>query len=140
MERETGKINVLTENLDRHVTGFTWHPDSKRIAFTIEDRGRQHAQLIPVTGGGTRASTQGASHVDDLQFTADGKTLVYTEVSRLQPHRDLSRPQQRRRARPAHAGSTTTSSPPTTCASWRSSPSPAPKARRSTPFSSSRRL
>ena len=85
MERETGKINVLTESLDRHVTGFTWHPDSKRIAFTVEDHGRQNAQLIPVTGGGTRSLTQGATHVDDLQFTADGKTMVYTEVTASTP-------------------------------------------------------
>ena len=85
MERESGKTNVLTESLDRHVTGFTWHPDSKRIAFTVEDHGRQNAQLIPVTGGGTRSLTQGASHVDDLQFTADGKTMIYTEVSASSP-------------------------------------------------------
>ncbi|MBL0160891.1 MAG: S9 family peptidase [Bryobacterales bacterium] len=85
MERESGKITVLTENLDRHVTGFTWHPDSKRLAFTVEDRGRQNAQLIPVTGGGTRSLTQGATHVDDLQFTTDGKTMVYTEVSGASP-------------------------------------------------------
>lgn len=85
MERESGRINVLTENLDRHVTGFTWHPDSKRIAFTVEDRGRQNAELIPVTGGGTRSLTQGASHVDDLQFTSDGKTMVYTEVTGATP-------------------------------------------------------
>ncbi len=85
LERETGKLNVLTENLDRHVTGFRWHPDSKRIAFTVEDRGRQQAMLIPVAGGGTRALTQGAAHVDDLQFTGDGKTLVYTEVTGASP-------------------------------------------------------
>ncbi len=85
LERETGKLNVLTENLDRHVTGFVWHPDSKRLAFTVEDRGRQQAQLIPVTGGGTRALTQGPTHVDDLQFANDGKTLVYTEVTGASP-------------------------------------------------------
>jgi dipeptidyl aminopeptidase/acylaminoacyl peptidase len=85
LERETGKLNVLTENLDRHVTGFAWHPDSKRIAFTVEDRGRQQAMLIPVAGGGTRALTQGAAHVDDLQFTGDGKTLVYTEATGASP-------------------------------------------------------
>ncbi len=85
LERESGRINVLTENLDRHVTGFTWHPDSKRIAFTVEDRGRQNAQLIPVTGGGTRALSQGASHVDDLQFTSDGKTMIYTDVTATTP-------------------------------------------------------
>jgi dipeptidyl aminopeptidase/acylaminoacyl peptidase len=85
MERETGKINVLTENLDRHITGFTWHPDSKRLAFTMEDRGRQQAQLIPVTGGGVRSLTQGTAHVDDLAFTSDGKTLLYSEVTGASP-------------------------------------------------------
>lgn len=85
LERETGQLTVLTENLDRHVTGFAWHPDSKRIAFTVEDRGRQQAHLIPVTGGGTRVITQGAAHVGDLQFTADGKTLVYSEMSGSSP-------------------------------------------------------
>ncbi|MBI5083713.1 MAG: S9 family peptidase [Acidobacteria bacterium] len=84
-ERETGRINVLTESLDRHVTGFTWHPESKRIAFTVEDRGRQNALMIAVTGGGTRSITQGSVHVDDLQFTSDGKTLVYTEVTGSSP-------------------------------------------------------
>ncbi|MBI4892735.1 MAG: S9 family peptidase [Acidobacteria bacterium] len=85
LERETGKLNVLTENLDRHVTGFAWHPDSKRLAFTVEDRGRQQAQMIAVTGGGTRALTQGSTHVDDLQFANDGKTLLYTEVTGASP-------------------------------------------------------
>lgn len=85
MDRTTAQVNVLTENIDRHVTGFAWHPDSKRIAFLTEDRGRQHAQLIPVTGGATRSLTQGSSHVDDLQFTADGRTIVYTEVSGSSP-------------------------------------------------------
>jgi dipeptidyl aminopeptidase/acylaminoacyl peptidase len=83
--RESGQISVLTESLDRHVTGLAWHPDSKRIAFTVDDRGRQIAQLIPVTGGGTRILTAGNAHVDDLQFTSDGKTLVYTEQSGASP-------------------------------------------------------
>jgi dipeptidyl aminopeptidase/acylaminoacyl peptidase len=85
MNRETGAIEVLTENLDRHVTAIAWHPDSKRIAVTVEDRGRQQAQLIPVTGGGARVITQGAAHVDDIQFTSDGKALIYSEQSGASP-------------------------------------------------------
>lgn len=85
MNREIGQIDTLTENLDRHVESFTWHPDSKRIAFTIGDRGRQSAHLIPITGGGTRAIIQGASTVGDLQFSSDGRTLVYTEVTGASP-------------------------------------------------------
>ena len=84
-ERAADRLTVLTETLDRPVTGFTWHPDSTRLAFTIEDRGRQVAQLIPAAGGGMRLLTQGAAHVDDLQFTADGKILIYTEMSGSRP-------------------------------------------------------
>jgi len=85
MNRETGMIETLTENLDRHVESFTWHPDSKRIAFTIGDRGRQTAHMIPITGGGTRAVIQGASTVGDLQFSSDGKTLIYSESTGASP-------------------------------------------------------
>lgn len=85
MNRETGMIETLTENLDRHIESFTWHPDSKRIAFIIGDRGRHTAHMIPITGGGTRAIIQGASTVGDLQFSADGKTLIYSESTGASP-------------------------------------------------------
>ena len=85
MER-TGVIsNSITENLDRNISGFAWHPDSTRIALLVEDRGRQTAQLVTVTGGSNRIITQGAYHVDDLQFTRDGRTLIYTEQSGSKP-------------------------------------------------------
>jgi dipeptidyl aminopeptidase/acylaminoacyl peptidase len=85
MDRATGQMTNLTETMDRHVTGFTWHPDSKRIAFITEDRGRAIAQMMPIAGGGTRVILQGASHVDDLQFTADAKTLIFSENSGSSP-------------------------------------------------------
>jgi dipeptidyl aminopeptidase/acylaminoacyl peptidase len=79
--RETSQINVLTENMDRHVTNFTWHPDSKRIAIMVDDRGRQNVQILPVTGGGAKVLLQGSSHIDEVQFSADDKLLVYSEQS-----------------------------------------------------------
>ena len=85
LNRETGSIEALTETVDRNVNSFTWHPDSRRIALVIEDRGRHPAQLIPVSGGGTRVLTQGAYSVSDLQFSADGKTLVYSEQTGSSP-------------------------------------------------------
>lgn len=85
MGRETGAIEPLTETIDRNIDSFAWHPDSRRIAFIQEDRGRHSAHLIPVGGGGTRALTQGASTIGDLQFSADGKTLIYTEQSGAAP-------------------------------------------------------
>jgi dipeptidyl aminopeptidase/acylaminoacyl peptidase len=85
LERSTGRISVLTENLDRNVTGFAWHPDSARIAMLVEDRGRQTVQLLPVSGGGARVLTPGAAHVDEVMFTADGKTMIYAEQSGSAP-------------------------------------------------------
>lgn len=85
MDRVTGKTTVLTESLDRPVTGFAWTPDSRRLVFSVEDRGSQTVQMIPVTGGGARAIVSGASTVDDMQFTPDGKTMVFTEHSGTKP-------------------------------------------------------
>ena len=75
----------LTEHLDQPVESFTWSPDSTRVFFTTEDRGRGQLHVVPVTGGGSRAVITGKAHVDDVQFTADGKTMIYTEQSSARP-------------------------------------------------------
>ena len=85
MDRSTGEARILTENLDRWVGSFTWAPDSARLFFTVEDRGRQAIQMISVTGGAARAVASGPSSLDDVQLTADGKTMVYTEQSASRP-------------------------------------------------------
>ncbi len=82
---------------------FTWSPDSNALFFTVEDRGRQSIEMIPASGGATRVIVSGASTLDDMQFTADGKTMIYTGAKRIGAHRDLSRRFSRRRARRAHA-------------------------------------
>jgi dipeptidyl aminopeptidase/acylaminoacyl peptidase len=79
MERATGEARILTENLDRWVGGFAWAPDSARLFLTVEDRGRQVIQSVAVTGGAARAVASGPSHLDDIQISADGKTMIYTE-------------------------------------------------------------
>ena len=85
MERASGRITVLTEGLDRAVGSMAWAPDSKRIFFTAEDRGRSGIHMIPVTGGASRSIASGNSTLDDVQFTADGRTMVYTEQSGSRP-------------------------------------------------------
>ena len=85
LERATGKLTVLTENLDRWVTSFTWSPDSSRLFYTVEDRGRQVVHMVPVTGGGARTIISGPGYVSDVQFTPDGKTMVYLGQSGNQP-------------------------------------------------------
>ena len=85
LERATGKLISLTDTIDRAVGGFTWTRDSQRIFYTIEDRGRSTVEMIGINGGGTRSIIAGNSHIDDVQFTADGKTMIYTEQTGSRP-------------------------------------------------------
>ncbi len=85
LDRATGRTTNLSEGLDRWVESFTWSPDSTRLFFTVEDRGRTGLQMIPVTGGGARTIVSGASSLDDVQFTSDGRTMIYSEQSGSRP-------------------------------------------------------
>jgi dipeptidyl aminopeptidase/acylaminoacyl peptidase len=85
MERATGRVADLTENMDRWVESFAWSPDSASLFFTSEDRGRQAIQFESVKGGEARVAVSGDNHLDEMQFTPDGKTLVYTQQSGAQP-------------------------------------------------------
>jgi dipeptidyl aminopeptidase/acylaminoacyl peptidase len=85
MERASGRSTVLTDQLDRNVESISWLPDSSRIFFTVEDRGRSVLKMVPVGGGGARNILTGASHVDDVQFTPDGKTMIFSQHSGSQP-------------------------------------------------------
>ncbi|MCL5743653.1 MAG: S9 family peptidase, partial [Acidobacteria bacterium] len=85
LERATGKLLNLSENLDRWISGFEWAPDSSRIFFTSEDRGRQTIQYIPVSGGAARVALSGDNHLDDIHLTRDGKAMIYTEQSGAEP-------------------------------------------------------
>jgi len=81
LERATGRLTLPTDAVDRAVNSFTWAPDSKRIFFTAEDRGHQAIQFVAVEGGGVRVAVTGNNTLDDMQFTADGRTIVFTRQS-----------------------------------------------------------
>lgn len=85
LERATGRITVLTEPLDRWVSSFAWSPDSSQLFFAAEDRGRQAIRVIPVNGGAVRIALSGDSHLDDMQLTPGGRTMVYTAQSGSAP-------------------------------------------------------
>jgi dipeptidyl aminopeptidase/acylaminoacyl peptidase len=85
LDRTSGRTSSLTDALDRWVGSYTWSPDSTRLFFTSEDRGRTGVQMIQATGGGMRNIITGPSTLDDVQFTSDGKTMIYTEVSGSHP-------------------------------------------------------
>lgn len=83
--RYTGEVKNLTESLDRWVTGIAWAPDSTRLFFTAEDRGREPIFTVPAEGGGTRVAVFGDAHHGDVQLTPDGKSVIYTGHSGSHP-------------------------------------------------------
>ena len=85
MDRASGRTESITEGVDRNVTGFTWTLDSRRFFLVTEDRGRHNVQQIAASGGGLRPVITGPSSIDDIQFTPDGKTIIYTEMSGSRP-------------------------------------------------------
>ncbi len=85
LERATGKVTNLTESLDRWIDSFVWSPDSSKLFFTAGDRGRQPIQFISVNGGEIRTAISGDNHLDEMQFTPDGKSMVYTQQSGSRP-------------------------------------------------------
>jgi dipeptidyl aminopeptidase/acylaminoacyl peptidase len=85
LERASGKTTSLSEGIDRWVGSMTWLPDSERMVFTTEDRGRTGLQMISASGGGARSIISGASTLDDVQFTPDGQTMIYSQQSGSKP-------------------------------------------------------
>ncbi len=85
VDRSTGRTVSLTEGLDRNVGSVTFSPDSKRMFFSVEDRGRSAIHMLPITGGSSRPVVTGSSHIDEAQFTPDGKTMIYSETSGSRP-------------------------------------------------------
>ena len=86
MDRATGRVTDLTENMDRWVNSFVWSPDSAQpVLHRRRIAGRQAIQFKSVKGGEARVAVSGDSHLDEMQFTPDGKTLIYTQQSGTQP-------------------------------------------------------
>lgn len=85
MERSSGKWVAITESVDRSVDDISWMPDSQRLAFTMEDRGRHVAHLVRSSGGGTQQIINNPASVSGLTFTKDQRKLVYLEASGSKP-------------------------------------------------------
>jgi dipeptidyl aminopeptidase/acylaminoacyl peptidase len=81
LERATGRLTLPTDAVDRSVESFVWSPDSKRIFFGAVDRGRQSIRFVGIEGGAVGTAVFGANMLDDLQFTQDSKTIVFTRQS-----------------------------------------------------------
>lgn len=97
-DRATGATRALTEEMDRHVEGFAWAPDSRTIYFTASDAGRDPIFAVPAGGGPIKKVADGT--FAELQASARGRDLVATraalthpsEVWRIDPTTGSARP------------------------------------------------
>ncbi len=86
IKRRDGRVRDLTESIDRSVQSVFWSPDSTRIFYALEDRGRQSIQMIGInSSGGARSIVSGSATYDDVQLTPDGKVMVYTMQTGSRP-------------------------------------------------------
>ncbi|MBC8165852.1 MAG: S9 family peptidase [Bryobacteraceae bacterium] len=85
LDRSTGIANGINDGQDRNVEEISWSGDATRLFFVAEDRGRTALHTMSVTGGAARAVITGSSHIGDVQFSPDKKTLIYTENSGSKP-------------------------------------------------------
>lgn len=83
-DRQSKKHTSITESLDRSIDSFIWAPDSRSLYATAEDQAYEPVFRIPVDGGAPvkflDKSTQG-----ELQISSDGRWLVFTRQSLMQP-------------------------------------------------------
>ncbi len=85
LERKTGKVMIPTDTLDRWVNSFAWRHDSAGLFFTTLDRGRQAIQLVSLSGGALQIVARADAELDDMQLTRDGRNMVYTQQSAVEP-------------------------------------------------------
>lgn len=83
--RDTGEVYPLTEALDRPVRSFAWSPDSRRLFFIAEDRGRAPIFTVKVGGGATQLAVYGEACYSDVQLLPDGKSMIYRADSGTSP-------------------------------------------------------
>jgi dipeptidyl aminopeptidase/acylaminoacyl peptidase len=84
-DRKSGQIRNLTQAVDRWVETMAWTPDSKFIYFTSEDKGEAPIYRVAIEqGSAVQEVARGAN--DDLVFSPDGNTLVFTRMSAQAPN------------------------------------------------------
>ena len=85
LDLQSGHMNTLTDTLDRWVESYTWSNDSQHIFFTIDDHGSTPLMMIAPSGGPIRTIAQGPTSVGSVQFTANDKTMMFSEQSGSRP-------------------------------------------------------
>jgi dipeptidyl aminopeptidase/acylaminoacyl peptidase len=80
-DRQTRKIENLSETFDRSADGLAWSADSKTIYFTAEDETLQPVYAIPSCSCGLPMKIVSEGFNSAISLSADGKTLVFERTS-----------------------------------------------------------
>jgi dipeptidyl aminopeptidase/acylaminoacyl peptidase len=94
-DRKTGEKKDLTEDFDAWVGSFAWIPDSRKIYFTAEHEGEAPIYGVrlypkdapgdmrdwPYPSGEYKHAPLIRGFNDDLAFSSDGKTLLFSRMS-----------------------------------------------------------
>jgi dipeptidyl aminopeptidase/acylaminoacyl peptidase len=83
-DRKTGEKKNLTESFDSWIGTYTWAPSSKLLYFTYEENGRAPIRLVNLSGRVLQTLLPGFN--DDLVTTADGDTLLFTQMTVSRPN------------------------------------------------------
>jgi dipeptidyl aminopeptidase/acylaminoacyl peptidase len=84
-DRQSGKIENLSEGFDRSANDLTWSPDSKTIYFTAEDETLQPIYAMAASAGAAPKKIISESFNTAISLSADGKTLVFDRTSLTLP-------------------------------------------------------
>jgi hypothetical protein len=85
LDRATGRVNVLTDSLDRWWRASPGRPIRTLCSSPWRIADSRAIEMIPAAGGATRVVVSGASTLDDMKLTSDGKTMIYTGQSGSAP-------------------------------------------------------
>jgi len=79
-DRSQGRSRPLIEDLDRSADELVWTPDSRFIYFTCSDEGYSSIYRVSAAGGKAERVVAKSSN-DSVQFSPDGKTMVFMRQS-----------------------------------------------------------
>jgi dipeptidyl aminopeptidase/acylaminoacyl peptidase len=84
-DRQTGKIENLSETFDRSADGLAWSADSKTIYFTAENETLQPIYSLPACSCGLPTKVIAEGFNTSISLSADGKKLVFERTSLTMP-------------------------------------------------------
>ncbi|GAC1446423.1 MAG: hypothetical protein NVSMB56_04950 [Pyrinomonadaceae bacterium] len=82
-DRRSGASKEISTGFDNWVDDVVWSPDSQKIYFTTQERGREPIYVASINGGVKSLVTNTSN--TDMTVSKDGKTLVFARSSLTMP-------------------------------------------------------